>query len=107
MDDLATKCNSHSCCHMKYKDTPIDDISIFKTPVIYLQLLSALVVDLVRWFKNLLLRRGLAMISFVGVWMLITNLEALQVQDYLSRISKIYVILQSTGLYLELPLQLA
>ena len=62
---------------MKYKDTQIEDISIFKTPVIYLQLLSALVVDLVRWLKNLLFRRGLAMIGFVGVWMLVTNLEAL------------------------------
>ena len=65
---------------MKYKGVPIDDISILTTPLLYLQLVAALLVDLLGWFKSLLLRRGLAMVGFVGVWMLVTNLEALQVR---------------------------
>ena len=65
---------------MKYKGVPIDSISIFTTPVLYLQLALYLLLDLVSWFKELLLRRGMIMIAAIAVCMLITRLDSLQVR---------------------------
>lgn len=65
---------------MKYKGTPIDSISIFSTPKIYLKLAVLLLKDLVIWFKDFVITRGVLLFVITLTWLVISNVEALQVQ---------------------------
>lgn len=60
---------------MKYKGVPINDIVIYKHPLLFLQLSLLLIVDLLRWLKQFLIRRCLFIIAGCTIWALVTNVE--------------------------------
>jgi hypothetical protein len=64
---------------MKYKGVSIDTISMFSTPAIYFQLTGLLIKDAVSWLKNFILTRGLLLFILTLAYLLIANLDALQV----------------------------
>lgn len=66
-------CCSDNIIVMKYKGTPIDSISIISTPKIYLELAVLLLKDLVIWFKNFVLTRGVLLFVITLTWMVISN----------------------------------
>jgi len=65
---------------MKYKGVPIESISIFKTPAIYLTLTLYILQDLVVWAKNFLLRRGISISILIALWITVTNINSLHVK---------------------------
>jgi hypothetical protein len=64
---------------MKYKGVSIDSISMFSTPGIYLQLTGLLLKDAFSWLKNFILTRGLLLFLITIAYILIANVDALQV----------------------------
>lgn len=82
---------------MKYKGVAIDSISIFSTPAIYLQLTSLLIKDAFIWLKNFILTRGLLLFLITLAYILIANVDALQVLLFLCRPLKIYFTSSSIG----------
>ena len=59
---------------MKYKGVPINDIVIYKHPLIYLQLCLLLLVDLLKWTKQFLIRRCLYIIAGCTLWAIVTKI---------------------------------
>lgn len=84
---------------MKYKGIPIENISIFKTPAIYIELSVLLIKDLFSWIAKMIITRGILMLGVLITWLIISYVDALQVSQLLSRQSKIFFTLQDIGLY--------
>ena len=64
---------------MKYKGVVISEITIFKTPKIYAELLGLLVLDILVWLKETVIKRGVYLVAAILVWVLVSSVEALQV----------------------------
>lgn len=92
---------------MKYKGVSIDSISMFSTPAIYLQLTGLLLKDAFSWLKNFILTRGILLFIITLAYILIANLDALQVLLLPLRPSKTCFTSSSTGYHWEWLLRLA
>lgn len=64
---------------MKYQGVPIHEITIYKHPLLYLQLCIYLLGDLVTWLKNFFIRRCLYIVGAALVWGLVTHVSFLHV----------------------------
>ncbi len=82
---------------MKYKGVAIDSISMFSTPAIYFQLTGLLLKDAFTWLKNFILTRGILLFLVTIAYLLIANLDALQVLLFRCRPSRILSTLSLTG----------
>lgn len=69
---------------MKYRGIPIHEITVYKHPLVYLFLVKDLLIDLLFWFKDFVLRRFLLIFSLITIYALVTHVSALHV--YLSSI---------------------
>lgn len=69
---------------MKYKSIPINDIVLHKHPLVFLQLLLAVISDLFVWLLGFIVNRFLILLSVGIVAALIITVEFLHVQLYLS-----------------------
>lgn len=58
---------------MKYEGILIHDIVLYKHPLIYLQLLAEVVVDLLIWLKDFIIRRFLILLCLGAVAALVLN----------------------------------
>ena len=67
---------------MKYKGIPINDIVIYKHPIVYLQLAAYAFVDLLKWFKDILIKRVVIILLGVFFWILVNKVTALNVHFY-------------------------
>lgn len=88
---------------MKYKGVLIDTISVFATPALYLELTVYLIVDAFLWLKNFILKRGILLFIVTLTWLLISNVDALQVLPNAFRQLKISFTSLRTGSFLESP----
>jgi len=64
---------------MKYKGVSIDTISIFSTPGVYLELTVLLLKDAFNWLKDFIIKRGILLFIVTLTWLLVSNVDALQV----------------------------
>ncbi len=64
---------------MKYKGIEIEKISIFSTPATYLELTILLLKDTISWLKNFIITKALLIFILIVAWLVISNVEALQV----------------------------
>lgn len=64
---------------MKYKGVPIHDLLIYKHPLIYLELVVKLLIDLAIWFKDFFFKRFFWIIAFITIYALITQVPFLHV----------------------------
>lgn len=65
---------------MRYKGVLIDDISMFNTPQLYLNLSIELFKDFLSWLKSIVLTRALHLLIFVAIWLTIANLSLFTVK---------------------------
>lgn len=89
---------------MKYKGVVISEITIFATPTIYAELVGLLIIDLLIWLKELVIKRGIYLVAAILVWILVSSVEALQVREPLFRWLKISASSLRTGWSLALLL---
>jgi len=82
---------------MKYKGVLIESISIFKTPATYLELTLLLIVDVFAWLKSFVVRRVIPIVVATAIWLMISNIDALQVDRFRLRLFKISATLQVIG----------
>lgn len=74
---------------MKYKGILIEEISLFKHPLIYLELLIKVVLDSIVSIKNLIVTRFILIISLVIIWVLLSTVSTLYVfSNLFSRVLK-------------------
>jgi len=92
---------------MEYKGVPIESISIFSTPMIYLQLLLITIQHLFASLLAFIQRRALIIATTVFISVLITYLPMLQVPSFPPRSLKILPGLLHTGFFWESHHQLA
>jgi len=69
---------------MKYKGIGIDDIVIYKHPLLYFQLSLLLILDLLTWFKKFVIKNSVYIIASAIFWGLVTNLTILNVSIILN-----------------------
>ena len=60
--------------NIKYRGIPIEEIVIYKHPLTYLSLLSAVLLDMLVWFKDFIIRNFILIISLVVVAALIATI---------------------------------
>ena len=65
---------------MKYKGVVISEITIFTTPKIYAELVGLLILDLLFWLKEIVIKRGIYLVAAILVWILVSSVDALQVK---------------------------
>ena len=88
---------------MKYRGVLIDSISVFTAPSLYLELTIYLIVDAFRWLKNFILKRGILLFIITLTWLLISNVDALQVLPNPYRLLRTSSTSSRTGSFWELP----
>jgi hypothetical protein len=91
---------------MKYKGVAIDTISIFSTPGVYLDLTALLLKDAFLWLKNFIIKRGILLFIVTLTWLLVSNVDALQVTLNSRRLLRMSSISLPTGSSWELHPQL-
>jgi len=64
---------------MRYKGTPIDEISLFATPQLYLELTVLLVKDWLYHMKELFITRGVVIAGILMAWIIVANVGWFQV----------------------------
>ena len=64
---------------MRYKGTPIDKISLFATPQLYLELTVLLVKDWLYHMKELFITRGVVIAGILMAWIIVANVGWFQV----------------------------
>ena len=64
---------------MKYKGIPIHEIIVYKHPLVYLSLVKDLLIDLLFWFKDFVVRRFLLIVSLITIYALVTHVPQLHV----------------------------
>lgn len=69
---------------MKYKGVPIHEIVIHKHPLIYLELVKNLLIDLLFWFKGFFFKEFFLIISFITIYALVTHVSFLHVNCLLT-----------------------
>lgn len=89
---------------MKYKGILIEEISLFKHPLIYLELLIKVVLDSIVSIKNLIVTRFILIIALVIIWVLLSTVSTLYVfSDLFSRVLKPLFYLLCIGSSWVLP----
>lgn len=89
---------------MKYKGILIEEISLFKHPLIYLELLIKVVLDSIVSIKNLIVTRFILIIALVIIWVLLSTVSTLYVfSDLFSRVLKPLFYLLCIGSFWVLP----
>ena len=58
---------------MKYKGILIEEISLFKHPLIYFQLLLKVIVDSLISIKNLIVTRFVLIFALIVIWVLLST----------------------------------
>ena len=86
---------------MKYKGVSIDTITIFSTPGVYLELTALLLKDAFIWLKNFIIQRGILLFIVTLTWLLVSNVDALQVIPNPFRLLKMCSTSLPTGLFWE------
>ncbi len=86
---------------MRYKGVPIDDISAFNTPKLYLELVALLLRDGLTWLKTLVVKRGVYLILALVTWLVVAKISIFEVPNTPSRPSTASFYSASIGLYLE------
>jgi hypothetical protein len=66
--------------------------------------MGLLVLDLLIWLKETVIKRGIFLVAAILVWILVSSVEALQVRGSLFRLLKISASSLRTGLSLVLLL---
>lgn len=64
---------------MKYKGVPIHQITLPKHPLLYLELLQHLLLDLLFWFKDFFIRKFLLIFALITIYALVTYVPLLHV----------------------------
>ena len=60
---------------MRYKGILIDQISLFNTPKMYLDLVVLLLGDCLEWLKQIIIDKGAILIISGIVWMIIAHVS--------------------------------
>ena len=66
---------------MKYKSIPIEEISLFKHPMIFLELLLKVFVDTMKSVKDFVVTRFLMIGIGISVWIMLSMVDSLYVNN--------------------------
>ena len=91
---------------MKFKGIPIKEISLFKTPLIYLELTAYILKDLILWFGKFFVEKIVFIMVLAFIYLMISLVGFLHVKKLLLILFISLSGLQFTGFYWEQLLRL-